>query len=520
VLITVLITVPFTVLISPLTGAAMAAPGEAALLLCEAQSLCEEDAAWVASLGVLEDRELAALEALVALDAAAVGDGGSPRARFEAALADANQAALRGKWRATEEAVARAGAALADWPGSPEPEALFTYFALEGAALAHRGEDDAHLYSFRQAAAMTGIRTSPELPLDDKASREAWLDARRTLAVEGEGTLALAGLAPDTKVYVDGHYKGRGSLAVALTPGTHRVVAERTDQLRPVVVQAPVLGGRVTNLTVDFPEEEGLAWLQQRLDATFAGAPAPDPLLDLLADWCAERGLSGLQVLQVERDRTAPAPPALVISAADRTRPEAADGEALELGDGVPVTLTREIALRHEGAVDDLAPVELRRLKTLWFDPASRRIDLHQPPAAPLPRRDPLSVSAWGGYTGALERRHAGAGLGVDKRRGGLGIEARVGVLQADRDYALYPEWTDARLWSVYAGALWSPERRLAPAAGLGLAVLAPVALGPQLSLGVELELGSAWEIRTQGAGAWLDGAPSLSLSAGLARGY
>jgi len=512
--------VGLTATLTLLTGSAQAGPTEAALLLCEEQSLCAEDADWVRSLGVLESRELAALEALVALDAAAVGERGSPKARFEAALAEANQEALRGKWRTAEAAIIRAGEALADWPGSPEPEALFTYYALEGAVLVHRGEDDAHLYSFRQAAAMTGIRTSPELPVDDKASREAWLDARRMLAVEGEGTLALAGLPADTKVFVDGHYKGRGSLAVALTPGTHRVVAERTDQLRPVVVEVPVLGGRVTNLTLDFPEEEGLAWLQEHLDATFAGAPAPDPLLDLLSDWCAQRELTGLQVLQVQRDRTAPVPPDLIIGAADTTRSAASDGEALDLGDGVPVTATREIALRHEEAVDDLAPVELQRLKTIWFDPASRRFDLHQPPPAPLPRRDPLSVVAWGGYTGALDRRHVAGALGVDKRRGDLGLEARVGVLQADQDYALYPGWIDARLWTVYAGALWSPERRLAPVAGLGLVVLAPVALGPQASLGAELELGSAWELRLQGAGAWLDGAPSLSLSTGLARSY
>ncbi len=506
-------------LLTPLSPA-LAAPGEAAVLLCESQESCKGDAHWVRGLEVIGDRELVVVEALLALDAAALGER-APAARFGEAIALAEAEASRGRWRAAEAALDEAEAALEEWAGSPLNEELFALYALRGAALVRRKEPGAATFSFRQAAAVAGVRSPPALPVSDPEIEAAWLDARRLLAVEGEGTLALSGVPEGARVYIDGDYATDRDAALALPPGVHRITAERDDQLRPVVASVPVLAGRTSALALEFPPGESLGAVLDQLDAAFAGQPPPEALVDLLAGWCAQRELSAIQLLRVAWDASAPQPPDLKLTGAASDRPEAADGEPVDMGDGVPITAAGELERRYREGQRAPPPEPYRRLQALWFDAEARRFELYLPPPAPLPpERARVMVGAWGGYAGALERHHAVGAVGLGWRRGSWGLEGRAGLARAGEPYALYPGWSERALWQVYAGPRWSPGWRVAPVVGLGAEVLIPVAVGPRGSAGIEVALGGGWALRAEAGLGWMDGGLSPSGVAGLHRGF
>lgn len=504
-----------------LLSLSLARAGEAALLVCDSPEACEADLAYVESVGAAGGRALSTLDSLLVQDSDGWADGSDQDDRLSHALGEAGAAARAGEWRAVAQATAAAEDALRRWPGAVDEATLFSLLVLRGAAELHRGAEGAATLSLQQAAAVVDGR-APPLPLPDPALEAAWSSALRSLAAGGRGTLVLAQVPDGAFLSVDGRRLPPGSVEVALLPGAHRLTARLPGGLRTWAAEVPVLAERESRVLLDLdglPTAEG-AW--RALVGAFDSHAAPDPILDLLVDWCERRGLQSLRLLRVEpRDGLRPLP-ALTIGPAPATRPAAAAGALLDTGDLLPATAEDTILAEHEAKREATLPPRGQRVRLVTFDPALRRFTESPAaePTAALAPSDRLSAGLSVGYTGMVDRRHGAVDLVIGGPAGPITLEGKLGLVRADLPYNLYPDWSDRQLYHLSLGARWSwVEADLRPVLGGAVEAFVPVSLGAALSAGAEARFGD-WLTALDLSGGLQDEGPTTGASLRLQRRY
>lgn len=504
-----------------LVSLAMAAsPVQQGLLVCPDATACNEDMAWVSSVGGGGPGGFQVVDFDGAFAVGAIPDGMDALGAFHVALEDLRTAVAEEHWAAAEQAADIGIAALAEWRGPIPTRELFEIHYLRGVAAVSRGHD-AYQYSFREAAA---IADGLDLPLPKVAARvtQAWLDEQRKLAVAGRGRLELGGGPAGTRWWVDGREVQVGSRD--LLPGNHRVTAIAPGRIRSWKADVPVLPGRTSAVAPAFEVRDEAAWVLDALSAAVVSLDAPDTVKDLLADYCREAGVTELRLLRVDEVRELPVPPAVALSAPPTDRPAAAAGEAVNLGDGIPTTFEGEVSQRFN-ALSESHVGEVRRLRMAFFDPGTRRFSADTMSSTALrPAPERLRVGASGTTLIAMGRVHFGAEAGLSVPIGPLLGEARLGVARADEPYAFYPGWVDRQIYAVSVGATWQPaataEWVVAPRVGVAADVYVPVAFGGHVILGAEATIARGWAADLELRGGWLDQGPQAGGSVGLTRGF
>ncbi len=486
----------------------------ASLLLCSASD-CEQDAAWVEGLGIVDDEALVLVDLLMELDAGGWAAGIDQRGRFEEGLEAATQAAAEGRWRAVEAACERALEALEAWPGTVPPQVLFDLHWLRGAAQLHRGEDKGHELSFRQAAAMLD-GAAPLYPLEDEGAQRTFVEEWRKLKVAGEGELLLGLVPPHTQVWVNGRPLEDEQIELSLAPAEHRITAQQRGGVRSWSATVPVLGGRTSRVVIDLPASSSAAWVTEELGQLFFTLQAPPELEEMLRELCLRFELGQLRLLLVEHSRDRVASGLVELGPPDRLRPEAAEGEVVDHGDGVPSSYEDQLESEHHFRQERSSGSSERRLRVVFYDPVTGHFQADGGTAGALgvgPDRMRLGASM--GYARMLARHHVGAELSVALAAGPLWVDLRAGAARAEEPYRLYPDWSDRWLYHLALGPGWRrPRGAFRPSATLLAEAWLPVSLGARLELGAALCLDRGLCAGLMGFGGASD--RGASLGAGL----
>lgn len=476
---------------------ALAAP-LAGLLLCDDESTCKGDIAYAEGV-VGKEPAITPIDLFLVLDAGGWSEGGDQRERLEKSLFDAKDALDRGKFGALDTAVNDGLNALTLWPGAVKPDDLFSLYFLQGVARVARGKGGA-TYSFRQAAAVSdGV--VQKLPTDEAKFTRVWLDESRKLLVGGKGWIELEGELAGLDIRVDGRPVSNGVRKIALLPGNHRLTATKPNGIRTWQVDVPVLAERTSRVTPEFTKEGDANWVKAQLGGAMDTLQAPLEVTDLLASWCAQHNVDEIELMQVRIERvTHPLPP-VDMTAAPVTRPEAAEGEAVDMGDGVPTTYGEAVVQAR--ADSERAPTDNPRLKIVYFDPKSRQF--HADSVIPVLVDHPpehFRIGADIGYTSILGHNHGSLGLNFLGEAGPLGLQLDLGVLRSDTPYNLQVGWVDRQLYHVDLMVRWAPlPGRVTPFLAFGPDVYIPVAFGGRAQVGVEARFASTWVAQVSGSG-------------------
>lgn len=466
------------------------------VLVCPTDDLCDAHARWVDALGGTTLEPYVRLDLVLALDDSGWAAGRDARGRLVEARARAVEHAEKGRWKAVEAALDEADAALAALDVTVSNAELFDLWYLRGAAQLARGVNRGHEYSFRQAAA---IADTPRFPFEDEATRRAYADESRKLAVGGQGTLTLGEPPEGVRYFVDGAEASPGP--TLRYPGNHRVTAVSPGKIRTWKVEVPVLAGRTVAVTAAFSPEDSAAWVQGRLERAFDALDAPPSVTARLATWADRQGIAQIELMRVVTRDPLPGVDPITMSRADARRPAAAGGEAVDHGDGIPSTYEQEVSAIHEGVTERRPEEGARELRIVYFDTRLRRFSTDSGAALVRPDTEEPPFELYGqlGYTRMLEHHHAAVDIGGAWRPGAFGVEAKIGLVRADSSYNLYADWVDAQLYHVTVGARWSPSWRVRPFATLGPEIYIPVAVGGRLGAGAEARLDHNWRAQVEG---------------------
>lgn len=507
---------------SPALAAREAPPGPVSLLVCDGPVACAEDAEWAKAAGAHGGLPLIAVDTLLELDAGGWVDGADQRARFQEALEAARAAASKGQWGKVLSEVETAQDALRRWTGRVSRDDLFLLSFLEGTAALHRNKDERWQAAFRQAASIRDGQPPEGWPLQDEVARRAFLEELRKLAVGGRGDLALTGLPDGARLYIDGNPAPTRSGAIPLLPGTHRVTVEIPGAVRSWKGDVPVLAERTSAVRVEPDATAQAAWVQQQLVAGFDALALPRSVAELLGDWCLKEGHPAVRLVRVEPTRRLVRAPPVGLTSPPPTRPEAAEGERVDMGDGVPATFSDHVVARYQGDRDGHVQDGPVRLRVAWFEPATGRILQDPPAAAPLPAEEPPSTRAGLhlGYARALGNPHAMAELTVVTEAGPVWLDVRAGLARGSEPYLLYPGWTDRQLYHLAALARWRPDWTVRPYASLGPELYLPVSVGGRGAVGVEGPVGMGLMANLEGHWGLHDTGQTWGLGAALTQGF
>jgi hypothetical protein len=283
-------------------------------------------------------------------------------------------------------------------------------------------------------------------------------------------------------------------------------------------VDVPVLAARTSEVAAAFEAGDDEVWVETHLLAAVDTLAAPEGVRDLLAAWCKDYGVAEARLMRVARVRVLPPTPFGSLSAPAPDRPEAAAGQAVDMGDGIPTTYERQILSMSEAPAEEHVR-EHPRLRLVYFDPLTRRFSAEPRASVPLrPAPERIRLGARAGWAGMMERQHATLDLRFDLPIGPVRGEVLLGTVRADEAYNLAPEWVDPQLCHVAVGASWSPDGRLAPRAMGAIEVYAPAAVGLRVEGGAVLRLPDRWGLELYVASGLLAqrlGAP-LPLAAGV----
>ncbi len=471
----------------------------AGLLLCDDESACKDDVAFAERV-VGKEPAITPIDLFLVLDAGGWSEGGDQRERLTQALFNAKDALDRGKFGALEAAVNDGLTALTLWPGAVQPDDLFTLYFLQGVARVGRGKPGAE-YSFRQAASI-GDGVVQQLPTDDARFTRVWLDESRKLMVGGKGWIELQGELSGLDIRVDGRTVQSGVRKIGVLPGNHRLTATKPNGIRTWQVDVPVLAERTSRVTPEFTKEGDANWVKQQLGGAMDALQAPLEVTDLLAGWCEQHNVGELELIQVRVERVEHPLAPVDLTEAPATRPAAADGEMMDMGDGVPTTFADAVTQARTDS--ERAPTDNPRLKVVYFDPKSRQF--HADSVIPALVDHPpehFRIGADVGYASVLGHRHGTFGLGFLGEAGRFGVQLDLGVLRSDAPYNLNVGWVDRQLYHVDVLARWSPlPGRITPFLAFGPEVYIPVAFGGRGQLGVEARFASTWVAQVSGFGA------------------
>ena len=506
-----------------LLGALLTAPARAevpaqqGLLLCPDPRTCEEDRSWVQQVGGGGPGGFAVVDFEQGFAPDGVSDSVADREAFQAALADAREAADANHWGNALDAANRGLAALGRWRGAVKTQELFDLYVLRGIAGSELGRDASYAYSFRQALAVADGRKLPA-PAMPTATQERWLDEERKLTVGGRGSLLLQGGPAGTRWMIDGSSVESG--LHELWPGNHRVTATAPGVVRSWTAEVPVLPDRTSEVAPAISNVDEAAWVLAALQDAVATLDAPDDVKDLLVAWCRVHDIDELRLMKVEEVVQTLPPAPLELSAAPGDRPAAAAGEPVDMGDGVPTTYEGEVLQRYT-ARGEQHVTRLSRLRLAFFDPDTRRFSADTAVSsalAPSPERLRLGVhTAW---VSMMDRQHLGADVQLVVPMGPVALDARLGVVRADQPYNLYKDWVDRALTHVYVGARWAPSWTVAPFVGVGTDVYAPAALGGRLTVGGQARFARTWLFEVEADGDLLTTGLATSAGLGLAHGF
>ncbi len=470
----------------------------AALLLCDDGGACKDDVAFAESV-VGRQPAITPIDLFLVLDAGGWSEGGDQRERLRKALQSAQDALEHKKWSALDAAVDDGLAALTLWPGAVDKDDLFTLYFLQGVSRVARSKAGAE-YSFRQAASVGG-GVVQNLPTDEARFTRPWLDESRKVLVGGKGWIELQGELGGLDIRVDGEPVQSGLRKVAVLPGSHRLTATRPNAIRTWQVDVPVLAERTSRVTPEFTKEGDATWVRAQLGGALDGLQAPTEVTELLAAWCEQHSVDELELLQVRIEREEHPLAAIEVTEAPATRPAAADGEQLDMGDGVPTTFAEAVVQAR--ADSERAPTDNPRLKIVYFDPRSRQFhtDTVLPELVDHPPEH-FRIGAEVGYTSVLGHHHGAFGLGFLGEAGRFGVQLDLGVLRSDTPYNLGPKWVDRQLYHVDVMARWAPlAGRVTPFVAFGPDVYLPVAVGGRAQLGVEARFAPTWVAQLSGSG-------------------
>ncbi len=501
-----------------LLSSTAAAQPHAAVLLCDDDASCGADLAFAQRV-VGDDPPITPIDLFLVLDAGGWAADADQSKRFKDALFAAQDAVNHARWADAEQATGDALEALRLWPGTVSSDALFALYYLEGVARVARGKAGA-AYSFRQAAAMIG-GVQHALPIDDPRFTRVWLDEARKLLVGGTGWIEVEH-AEGVVINVDGVPVVGDTVAVL--PGNHRLTATRGDSIHTWQADVPVLAERTSRVTPKFTKEGDALWVRAQLGGAVDTLQAPVEVTDLLADWCALHGVQELQLLQVRVERVEHPLPDLAMGAAPEGRPEAADGEAVDMGDGVPSTFAEAVLQRRADA--ERAPTDNPRLKVVYFDATSRLFHTDTAVAQVIDHPpEHFRIGATVGYVSVLGHHHAALDLSFLAEMGRFGVAGDLGIARSDSPYNLQPGWVDRQLYHLDVQARWTPlSSRISPFVAAGPELYIPVSAGVKLSAGAEARFAPTWVASAAGvfsvAGSRLGVPFGWGLQIGVARTY
>ncbi len=509
-----------------LSSGALAGPAEGpravSLLVCDGPVACAEDATWAKEAGAHGGLSLVVVDAILELDAGGWADGIDQRARFRGALEDARQSAAKAQWKPVLAAVDGAHEALRRWSGRVSRDELFELAYLEGAASLAQDKDQRWQGAFRQAAAIRDGQPPSVWPVEHEPSRRAFLDELRKLSVGGRGELALTDVPEGARLFIDGEAHPTSVGNLPLLPGTHRVTVEVPGAVRSWKADVPVLAERTSALRIDPEATAQVGWIQDQLVAGFDALALPREVAELLGDWCLKEDVDAVRLVRVEPTRRVVRTPAVGLTSPPSTRPEAAEGERVDFGDGVPATFGEHVVARYRGDRDGHVQDGPVRLRVVWFDPGTGRL-LQDPPrqeAVAVEEELRTRAGVHLGYARLLDNAHAVADLSLVTELGPLWLDGRAGLARSSEAYLLYPGWTDRQLYHLSLMARWRPDWRLRPYAAAGPEVYLPVAVGLRGAAGVEGAVGSGLMASLELHGALLGVGSSWGLGAALTRGF
>lgn len=518
VFIVLIVPVPLLPLTLSLMLSAAQAQPHAAVLLCDDDSTCGADLAVARSI-VGDDPPITPIDLFLVLDAGGWAANGDQSKRFKDSIYAAQDALNQGRWAAVEQATDDALEALQLWPGTVSSDELFALYYLQGVARVARGKAGA-AYSFREAAAMIG-GVQHALPTDDVRFTRVWLDEARKLMVGGTGWIEVEH-RDGVVINVDGIPMVGDKVAVL--PGNHRLTATRADSIHTWQADVPVLAERTSRVVPKFTKEGDALWVRAQLGGAVDTLQAPVEVTDLLGDWCALHQVQELQILQVRIERTEHPLPELEIGEAPATRPEAADAEPVDMGDGVPSTFADAVTQRRTDA--ERSPTDNPRLKVVYFDATTRlfHADTSVPQVVDHPPEH-FRIGASVGYVSVLGHNHASLDLSFLAEIGRFAVTGDLGIARSDTPYNLQPGWVDRQLYHVNVQARWTPlSSRVSPFVAAGPELYIPVSVGAKLSGGVEARFAPTWVASAEGrfsvAGSRLGRPLGWGFGIGVARTY
>jgi hypothetical protein len=181
------------------------------------------------------------------------------------------------------------------------------------------------------------------------------------------------------------------------------------------------------------------------------------------------------------------------MGAAPQGRPDAADGEPVDMGDGVPSTFAEAVVQRRADA--ERAPTDNARLKVVYFDATSRLF--HTDTAVPQVIDHPpehFRIGANVGYVSVLGHHHAGLDLSFMAESGPFAVTGDLGIARSDAPYNLQPGWVDRQLYHLDVQARWTPlSSPVSPFVAAGPELYIPVSAGVRLSAGAEARFAPTW---------------------------
>lgn len=495
-----------------LTPLAMALESPVTMLVCRENDGCEAERSWLAQRQpglILVMDEASAHDAFLAQDAGAA---------FARAVESAEYAVQDAKWKSALSYLDTAEAALAAWPGTVENHLLVRMYVLRGVVLRHRKEGGAEV-AFRQAAAMAW-NGEPDARGIDAEDQFALDTERRKLITSGSGTLMVPG---SSTWWLDGVPVERREISVLA--GAHRLTAVEPGKLRTFSAVVPVLPDRVVTVTPTWGPVDDAAWFLAELSVGVATLSADARATTLLADWCTRNEVTTLGLVEVEEVRVAPIAPAITQSAPDPSRPTAAAGEVLASEDSIPATFEATVAAQAEAASEVAPPHTEYRLRSVYFEPTSRRIS-SEPGVIKLANTDDtrrFSVGVRVGWWHLLDHEHGTVDLAAAWRLAeGFGVRAEAGLAVADAEYLFYADWQDNKLMHGAVMGTWAAEGKVAPLLGAGIEVQAPLSVGVFGEVGARGIFDQVWVAEVTGrfgaAAAGGEAAPTYGVGMGLSR--
>lgn len=251
------------------------------------------------------DRNVLPLDALLELERGPWRGGVALEQSFAEALARAQSEAAAGRWALAGQSLDAAGAALAEWAGTPDNAALVQLDWLRAAHSRSLAGDGAPAPHLAQAAARAWNRPLRP-PLEDPALRRLYDAELERLLAAGTGTLHLQADATGAALWVDGVPVGTRTARLALLPGVHRVAAVRPEGEQAWAAEVEVRPGEVTRARPRWSSLDDPAALRAELQGVFAVGDVRPEVADLLDAWCDRYAVRAIRLVAVEEHPGAP----------------------------------------------------------------------------------------------------------------------------------------------------------------------------------------------------------------------